>query len=63
MYSADERITTKDKEKEDRGKMSCNKDTRAHTIRDIRFGIAAATCGKSGDTQTLYENFIWLSGL
>ena len=43
--------------------MSCNKDTRAHTIRDVYGGNAAAICGNNGESETLKQNFIWFAGI
>ena len=61
MFSIDELIIAKDQEKEDQDKVSCNKDTRAHTIRDVYSGTSAAICGNSGEVQTLRHNVIWFA--
>ena len=63
MFSTDEVIVAKEKDKEDAYKVSCNKDTRAHTIRDVYSGNAAAICGNNGDSETLKEIFIWFAGI
>ena len=41
------------KDKEDAYKVSCNKETRAHTIRDVHSVNAAAIWGNNGDSETL----------
>ena len=63
MFSTDEFILPKDKDKEDQYKVACNKDTRAHTIRGVYSGTSVAIFGNIGETQTLRDNFIWFAGI
>ena len=63
IFPTDEGIDAKEKDKEDQYKVSCNKDTRAHTIRDVYSGTSAAICGNNGEAQTLRGNLVWLAGI